>query len=162
MISLPDDSFFMTPEDRENLLTFVRDIVSELFGEIPATEPDAPEDVIGAIASASRAYAVSALGDSEPVSRVADAVVLYSFAVSAVRWGQCRLSASDPMFAGRLISEMALRTGSAPKQLRLAPYRAKELVHMRDHILPDGSVDFSAWESGSEDPDMVRFMASLS
>ena len=63
------------------------------------------------------------------------------------------------MFAGRLISEMALRTGSAPKdvsaiadQLRLAPYRAKELVHMRDHILPDGSVDFSARESGSEDP----------
>ena len=40
----------MTPEDRENLLKFVRDIVSELFGEIPATEPDAPEDVIGTIA----------------------------------------------------------------------------------------------------------------
>ena len=169
MISLPDDSFFMTPEDRESLLKFVRDIVSELFGDIPATEPDVPDDVIGAIESASRAYAVSALGDSEPASRVADAVVLYSFAVSAVRWGQCQLSASDPMFAGRLISEMALRTGSAPKdvsaiadQLRLAPYRAKELVHMRDHILPDGSVDFSAWESGSEDPSMVRFMASLS
>lgn len=158
----------MNGSSQDQLQAFVRSLVSELFPDIPDVQDQDYGDPISLVAGHSRKLASTALGDSEYASDVCDAVVLYAFAVSAVRWRECPLSECDLMFAGRLLGEMATRTGAASKrvsaiadQLRLAPYRAKEIQHIREHVRPDGSVDFAGWEAVSRDPPMVRFLASL-
>lgn len=147
---------------------FVRGIVRELFPDAPDPDGIDYDDPVSIIAFRSRGMASALLGDSELASDVADAVVLYTFAVAAIRWGECPLSESSPMFSGTLLSEMVSRTGSASRrvsaiadQFRLAPYRAAEISRLGCHVLPDGTVDFAGWERTSRDPAMVRFLASL-
>lgn len=158
----------MDTAEKEQLGAFVRGIVLELFPDAPDPEGTDYDDPVSIIAGRSRGMASALLGDSEMASDVADAVVLYTFAVAAVRWGECPLSQSNPMYSGTLLSEMVSRTGSASRrvsaiadQLRLAPYRAAELSRLGGHVLPDGTVDFVGWERSSRDPAMVRFLASL-
>lgn len=154
------------------MMGFQRVVVQEILGRIGDAEP--PDiggmDGCDAVAACAGALADAAMGDDAGTwfgRTVRDAVVLYSYAVSAVRWGQCPLSAEDPGMPALLLSRMIESTGGSSlpartlaNEFRLAPYRGPEVLRFREFLV-DGEVDFDAWASASGDPDLVRSLQAV-
>ncbi len=151
---------------------FLSKVLGEVLGDVDAEAVDVQggDDVCDTVVACARSLAGSVISEGTAPDfegTVVEAAVIHALAVSAVRWGECGLSAAHPEVPGRLIARMISETQSASYraraisgEFRMAPWRAREVLSYRDHC-SDGRVDFDSWAAASPDPEFVRNFQAL-